>query len=163
MFEITAFLRDSYRRLPRSNHVSMRSDKTAPNTGSLNVSSGERSAAAAAAASATAAAAAATTAAATEVSSSHPVTSSLTTGGSNAGRRWSMALSLMGHSQTSAQSLQSITGDIHSNGDIHIYDVSFCCSMIKHELDVVDYQEATCKRKIKIKKEKNNNQTILRN
>ena len=35
--------------------------------------------------------------------------------------------------------------------------------MIKHELDVVDYQEATCKRKIKIKKEKNNNQTILRN
>lgn len=28
-----------------------------------------------------------------------------------ANRRWSMALSSMGHSQTSAQSLQSITGD----------------------------------------------------
>ena len=111
MFEITAFLRDSYRRLPRSNHVSMRSDKTAPNTGSLNVSSGERNATVAAA-TATAAAAAA----AAEASSSHPAASSLTTG-SNAGRRWSMALSLMGHSQTSAQSLQSITGDGHSNGE----------------------------------------------
>lgn len=28
-----------------------------------------------------------------------------------ANRRWSMALSSMGHSQTSAQSLQSIAGD----------------------------------------------------
>lgn len=32
-------------------------------------------------------------------------------------RRWSMALSSMGHSQASAQSLQSIAGDRDNNGE----------------------------------------------
>ena len=128
LFEITAFLRDSYRRLPRSNHVSVRSNdnagKAPGNAGSLNGGAGSGSA--------------------TDRSSTVPATTPLgpmppsTSGGESmfqnpgsgslalvcastpagqpGGRRWSMALSSMGQSQTSAQSLQSITGDGHSVG-----------------------------------------------
>ena len=118
LFEITAFLRDSYRRLPRSTRVSLRSNdaaKTGANTGSLNIASGS--------------------------CNERPIPSGVvssgesvvhhSSGGSMAlatastpaanpgGRRWSMALSSMGQSQTSAQSLQSITGDGHSIGKYH--------------------------------------------
>lgn len=43
-----------------------------------------------------------------------------------ANRRWSMALSSMGHSQTSAQSLQSIAGDRESGkSECRLYIVSY--------------------------------------
>ena len=115
LFEITAFLRDSYRRLPRSTRVSLRSNnetgKTV-NTGSLNVTSGscnERPSAP-------------SVAAVSSGESHHSAgggmaLATMSTPGVNpGGRRWSMALSSMGQSQTSAQSLQSITGDGHSIG-----------------------------------------------
>ena len=109
LFEITAFLRDSYRRLPHSNRVSMRSDRTVVNAGSLNVATAaERPTNANLSAGAEAhapAAGLATLAAGSSVGT--------------AGRRWSVALSLMGQSQTSAQSLQSIAGDGHSNGNFN--------------------------------------------
>lgn len=41
-----------------------------------------------------------------------------------ANRRWSVALSSMGHSQTSAQSLQSIAGDREVNGEPNGLDIS---------------------------------------
>lgn len=47
-----------------------------------------------------------------------------------ANRRWSMALSSMGHSQTSAQSLQSIVGERVDPSIIHnIHSVSFALNI----------------------------------
>lgn len=136
LFEITAFLRDSYRRLPRSTRVSLRSNdaaKTGGNTGSLNVASGscnERPSAPSAA-----------------VSSGESIMHHSGGGGSIAlatmatpaanpgGRRWSMALSSMGQSQTSAQSLQSITGDGHSIG---------WCSWVRYQIAINIIQTISC-------------------
>lgn len=102
LFEITAFLRDSYRRLPRSTRVSLRSDAGkagAATAGSVNVPPGSAPGASGECAAAAAAAA-----------------GSLALAGGAGGRRWSAALSSMGQSQASAQSLQSIPGDGHSFG-----------------------------------------------
>lgn len=133
LFEITAFLRDSYRRLPRSTRVSLRSNdatKTGGNTGSLNVTSGscnERPSVPSGA-----------------ISSGESIIHHSGGGGGSmalatianpaanpGGRRWSMALSSMGQSQTSAQSLQSITGDGHSIGTFHINELSRVKLLIK--------------------------------
>jgi len=119
LYEITAFMRDSYRRLPRSARVSLRSNTNEPgggkggsgNTapGSLNVAAGYNSDRP------------------SESILHNPGTSlalAATPAGNPAGRRWSMALSSMGHSQASAQSLQSIAGDGHSIGNLfnHLID-----------------------------------------
>ena len=112
LYEITAFMRDSYRRLPRSARVSQRSNTgnepaaaaagSKPTGGSLNVSGYPGP-----------------SANPTESILHNPMTSlaaSTPAAANPAGRRWSMALSSMGQSQASAQSLQSITGDGHSTG-----------------------------------------------
>lgn len=118
LYEITAFMRDSFRRLPRSARVSQRSNANEPTnpkaTGSLNVGyppertvnpSSDRMASG-------------------EPATLHNPSTSLalaacTPATANpAGRRWSMALSSMGQSQASAQSLQSIAGDGHSIGGV---------------------------------------------
>ena len=105
LFEITSFLRDSYRRLPRSTRVSVRSgnDKSHGNAGSLNVGSVTERQQPAAVPQVSESAAHSNPAGLGSAASSH-----------TGDRRWSMALSFMGQSQASAQSLQSITGDGHS-------------------------------------------------
>lgn len=130
LFEITAFLRDSYRRLPRSTRVSLRSEAGKQGvTGSLNVGSGscrDERAAAGAPAGAGAPAAAATSGdpgATHQASGSLALATGATPAAQPGGRRWSMALSSMGQSQASAQSLQSIPGDGQSFGK-HTFPLS---------------------------------------
>lgn len=116
LFEITAFLRDSYRRLPRSTRVSLRSNdatKTGTNAGSLNVASGscnERPSVPSGAVSS------GDSIVHHSGGGSMALATMATPSANPGGRRWSMALSSMGQSQASAQSLQSITGDGHSIG-----------------------------------------------
>lgn len=61
-----------------------------------------------------------------------------------ANRRWSMALSSMGYSQTSAQSLQSIAGDrdsgILSSSVLNVHKImtSFSCKIF-HFIYIVQY------------------------
>lgn len=112
LFEITAFLRDSYRRLPRSTRVSLRStnEKTHVNTGSVNVGScNERLSSVPASESNVQTQGSVNNGAGLAVTSATK---------DSASRRWSMALSSMGQSQASAQSLQSIAGDAHSNSSM---------------------------------------------
>lgn len=127
LFEITAFLRDSYRRLPRSTRVSLRSEAGKQGVaGSLNVGSGscrdERAVAGCGAGGASV-----TNAPATSGEAGHQAGGSLalatvaTPAAQPGGRRWSMALSSMGQSQASAQSLQSIPGDGQSFGKHQLY------------------------------------------
>ena len=141
LFEITSFLRDSYRRLPRSTRVSLRSNDAASKTGggnntggSLNVASGSSfneqtrggnpsSGGAPTGAIVVSSGESFTQHSAGGIGGSGSIalaTNSIATPASNpaGGRRWSMALSSMGQSQNSAQSLQSITGDGHSIGGV---------------------------------------------
>lgn len=141
LFEITSFLRDSYRRLPRSTRVSLRSNDAASKTGggnntggSLNVASGSSfneqtrggnpsSGGAPTGAIVVSSGESFTHHSTGGIGGSGSIalaTNSIATPASNpaGGRRWSMALSSMGQSQNSAQSLQSITGDGHSIGGV---------------------------------------------
>ncbi|EFX80552.1 hypothetical protein DAPPUDRAFT_318531 [Daphnia pulex] len=142
LYEITAFLRDSYRRLPRSTRVSLRSNDATSKTGgggnntggSLIVASGSsfneqtRGGNPASGGAPSGAVVISSGESFTHHSTGGTggsgslalATTSIATPASNpaGGRRWSMALSSMGQSQNSAQSLQSITGDGHSIGGV---------------------------------------------
>ncbi|XP_045030143.1 protein unc-80 homolog isoform X4 [Daphnia magna] len=139
LFEITAFLRDSYRRLPRSTRVSLRSNEAnksggGNNTGgSLNVASGSFNEQQRGGNPSGGVPSSGIVVSSGESIVHHSVgggvgggsgsialATSVATPASNTagGRRWSMALSSMGQSQNSAQSLQSITGDGHSIGGV---------------------------------------------
>lgn len=141
LFEITAFLRDSYRRLPRSTRVSLRSNEAnksggGNNTGgSLNVASGSFNEQQRGGNPSGGVPSSAIVVSSGESIVHHSVgggvgggsgsialATSVATPASNTagGRRWSMALSSMGQSQNSAQSLQSITGDGHSIGILNV-------------------------------------------
>lgn len=146
LFEITAFLRDSYRRLPRSNHVSVRSNDNAgktpgaTNAGSLNVASGGSATDRSTIAATTPSGAMPPSTSGGESMFQNPgsgslalVNASTPAGQGPGGRRWSMALSSMGQSQTSAQSLQSITGDGHSVGGVPTGERKI--SFVLHEPD----------------------------
>lgn len=56
---------------------------------------------------------------------------------STANRRWSMALSSMGHSQTSAQSLQSIAGDKDAGKCLHVQIRFFSFRVLKFFWDLI--------------------------
>ncbi|XP_046453317.1 protein unc-80 homolog isoform X4 [Daphnia pulex] len=141
LYEITAFLRDSYRRLPRSTRVSLRSNDATSKTGGGNNAGGSLIVASGSSFNEQTRggnpASGGAPSGAVVISSGESFTHHSTggTGGSGSlalattsiatpasnpagGRRWSMALSSMGQSQNSAQSLQSITGDGHSIGGV---------------------------------------------
>jgi hypothetical protein len=141
LYEITAFLRDSYRRLPRSTRVSLRSNDATSKTGGGNNTGGSLIVASGSSFNEQTRggnpASGGAPSGAVVISSGESFTHHSTggTGGSGSlalattsiatpasnpagGRRWSMALSSMGQSQNSAQSLQSITGDGHSIGGV---------------------------------------------